>query len=105
MKTAMASLVLNQAKLKIRFVALSATIPNIEDIAEWIGPPETTKYFRFSEDVRPVKLNKIVMGYYFNPQHQSIFRFDMSLNYKLPGLISKYSNGKPTLVSARMYFN
>ncbi|KAL1512518.1 hypothetical protein ABEB36_002100 [Hypothenemus hampei] len=95
MKTVASSLIV---KKSIRFVALSATIPNIEDIAEWIGPSETTKYFKFSEDVRPVQLNKIVLGYNFNAQTQSIFKFDMSLSYKLSELISKYSKGKPTLI-------
>ncbi|WVZ74587.1 hypothetical protein U9M48_022751, partial [Paspalum notatum var. saurae] len=39
----------------VRFIAVSATIPNIEDIAEWLrAPPEGIK--RFGEEMRPVKL-------------------------------------------------
>ncbi|XP_066152085.1 probable ATP-dependent DNA helicase HFM1 [Euwallacea fornicatus] len=98
MKTATESLKYKYSCGSIRFVALSATIPNIEDIAEWIGPAGTAKSFKFSEDVRPVKLNKVVLGYPFNSQSQSVFKFDMSLSYKISGLISKYSEGKPTLI-------
>ncbi|XP_066257533.1 probable ATP-dependent DNA helicase HFM1 [Euwallacea similis] len=98
MKTATESLKYNYGCDSIRFVALSATIPNIEDIAEWIGPAGTAKSFKFSEEARPVKLTKIVLGYPFNSQSQSVFKFDMSLSYKISGLISKYSEGKPTLI-------
>ncbi|RLM80527.1 hypothetical protein C2845_PM12G11660 [Panicum miliaceum] len=46
----------------VRFVAVSATIPNIEDIAEWLlAPPEGIK--RFGEEMRPVKLTTKVFGY------------------------------------------
>lgn len=34
-------------KQKVRFIALSATIPNVEDIAAWIGKPSHTKYYRW----------------------------------------------------------
>jgi len=46
MKTAVESLKLNCGSRNIRFVALSATIPNIQDIAEWIGYGDTVKYFK-----------------------------------------------------------
>lgn len=54
-------------------------------------------YFRLSEDLRPVKLRKIVIGYSFL-QHWSEFQFDMSLSYKLMGVINHFSEGKPSLV-------
>lgn len=51
----------------VRFVALSATVPNPEDIAEWLGrnpenpmSPATMKVF--GEEFRPVKLRKFVKG-------------------------------------------
>ncbi len=45
-----------------RFIALSATMPNVEDIAEWLdAPPEAT--FEFDEDYRPVELTAGVKTY------------------------------------------
>ena len=45
-----------------RIVALSATMPNIEDVADWLdAPPETT--FEFGEEYRPVPLNADVKTY------------------------------------------
>ncbi|XP_060524507.1 uncharacterized protein LOC132700928 [Cylas formicarius] len=89
---------MNANNPKIRFIALSATIANVEDVADWISGSCTTQYYKFSEEIRPVKLNKIVLGYPINSQVSSLFRFDMSLSYKLPSLILKYSEGKPTLI-------
>ncbi|RZB40049.1 ATP-dependent DNA helicase HFM1, partial [Asbolus verrucosus] len=76
---------------KIRFVAVSATITNIEDIAEWIGKSSNAKYYK------PVKLTKIVLGYPYGP-HSTPFKFDLALNYKLQSLMMQYSHGKPTLI-------
>jgi ATP-dependent DNA helicase HFM1/MER3 len=52
----------------VRFVALSATVPNSEDIAAWLGKDATTQHVpahreHFGEDFRPVKLQKFVYGY------------------------------------------
>ncbi|MEF8975536.1 MAG: DEAD/DEAH box helicase [Halapricum sp.] len=45
-----------------RIVALSATMPNIDDVAAWLdAPPETT--FSFGEEYRPVPLNADVKTY------------------------------------------
>jgi replicative superfamily II helicase len=45
-----------------RIVALSATMPNIDDVAAWLdAPPETT--FEFGEAYRPVKLHADVKTY------------------------------------------
>lgn len=56
-----------------------------------------TYFFRVSENLRPVKLQKVVLGYpcAFNT---TAFRFDMSLTYKLKHIIMEYSSGKPVLV-------
>ena len=44
---------------QVRFVAVSATIPNVRDIAQWLlVPPEGLK--EFGEEVRPVKLRTLV---------------------------------------------
>ncbi|KAK9883512.1 hypothetical protein WA026_001688 [Henosepilachna vigintioctopunctata] len=81
-------------KQNIRFLAASATFPNIKDVGQWLCD---AKYFSFENNTRPVKLNTIVLGYPYN-KSSTPFKFDMTLNYKLPALILKYSNGKPTLI-------
>lgn len=82
---------------KIRYVAVSATVCNIEDVAEWLDKKNTICY-KFSEDVRPVKIEKLVFGYPYNAKTCTPFKFDLSLNYKLPNLIINYSLGKPVLI-------
>ena len=47
------------------------------------------------ESHRPVRLRKVVLGY---PDSSSDFKFDLSLNYRLSGVIHTYSDDKPTLV-------
>jgi ATP-dependent DNA helicase HFM1/MER3 len=52
----------------VRFIALSATVPNAEDIATWLGKSSTMPYQpaclqTFGEEFRPVKLQKFVYGY------------------------------------------
>jgi replicative superfamily II helicase len=45
-----------------RVVALSATMPNVEDVADWLdAPPDNT--FSFGDDYRPVPLNADVRTY------------------------------------------
>lgn len=55
----------------VRFVALSATVPNSEDIAVWLGKDATNQHMpahreHFGEEFRPVKLQKFVYGYQSN---------------------------------------
>lgn len=54
-------------------------------------------YFRIPDEMRPVKLKKIVLGYDSSP-HLTYFRFDMTLNYQLVDVINRYSSGKPTMI-------
>ncbi|KAI7705064.1 nucleotide-sugar transporter, partial [Hortaea werneckii] len=62
----------------VRFIALSATVPNSEDIAKWIGKDHVNAYLPavrecFGEEFRPVRLQKHVRGYQGPPND---FAFD-----------------------------
>ena len=87
----------------IRIIAVSATIPNIQDIAEFLGIEklENNKINScvkiFGEEYRPVKVDKIVLGFKRN-SNQNEFTFEKYLDYRTAGIIEKYSEGKPTLI-------
>lgn len=85
---------------QVRFVALSATVPNSHDIALWLGKDHTDAHLpahreTFGEEFRPVKLQKHVHGFESNGNDYS---FDAALTSKLPGLISKHTHKKPMMV-------
>uniref|UniRef100_A0A2A4IWG5 Helicase C-terminal domain-containing protein n=1 Tax=Heliothis virescens TaxID=7102 RepID=A0A2A4IWG5_HELVI len=83
---------------RIRFVAVSATVSNPEDVANWLGTSDKPAvFYKFGDECRPVKLKRIVEGYPCS-EGTSIFKFDIILNYKLWPVIQKYHCGKPTLI-------
>uniref|UniRef100_A0A3B4ZIL6 Probable ATP-dependent DNA helicase HFM1 n=1 Tax=Stegastes partitus TaxID=144197 RepID=A0A3B4ZIL6_9TELE len=87
-----------EAGLSMRFVAVSATIPNISDIADWLSNEGgQATYLDMDESHRPVKLRKVVLGFPCSP-NQTEFKFDLSLNYKMANIIQTYSDQKPALV-------
>lgn len=81
----------------LRFIAISATCPNIEDIAAWLhdcnGNSATVK--KFGEEFRPVKLEKIVITV---PQNGNDFAYDAILNHSLPNIIKTHAKNKPMLI-------
>ncbi|KAE8148248.1 Sec63 Brl domain-containing protein [Aspergillus avenaceus] len=84
----------------VRFIALSATIPNSEDIATWIGKDPTNQHVpahreHFGEEFRPVKLQRFVYGY---QSHGNDFAFDKMCNSKLPHIIATHSCRKPMMI-------
>ena len=81
----------------MRVIAISATIENIRDVAEWLGVPPSG-LMTFGEEMRPVKLTTVVRGY---PQSRNDFLFERRLNDHLAGVIAGHSKGKPTLVFCR----
>nr|XP_006818661.1 PREDICTED: probable ATP-dependent DNA helicase HFM1-like [Saccoglossus kowalevskii] len=101
MKTIQTALKENQSLAKhskLRFLAISATITNICDIGEWLGEvSEPAVMHKMDDTHRPVRLRKVVLGFPCH-ENQSEFKFDLSLNYKLSGVIQTYSDQKPTLV-------
>lgn len=92
-----------KTRRNIRIVAVSATIPNIEEVSQWIGQPGSKggsiptiedSYLAvsacnlvFGEEYRPVKLERYCYGY---PQleNESDFQFESKLN-KVYGPYSK----------------
>ena len=84
----------------VRFVALSATVPNSEDIATWLGKNHTSQHLpaireKFGEDFRPVRLQKHVVGI---PYRGNDFGFETACDPKLPDIVGKYSHKKPIMV-------
>ncbi|KAI8964500.1 P-loop containing nucleoside triphosphate hydrolase protein [Daldinia sp. FL1419] len=84
----------------IRFVALSATVPNIEDIAKWLGrdhsnQQDAARTEAFGEELRPVKLQRYVYGY---EGCSNDFSFEKSLDGKLAMLLAKHSEKKPIMI-------
>lgn len=85
---------------KVRFIALSATVPNSGDIATWLGKnctnPHTPAHQEvFGEEFRPVKLVKAVHGF---DSRLGDHPFDSYLNGQLWKHIELHSQKKPMMV-------
>ncbi|KAI0310640.1 Sec63 Brl domain-containing protein, partial [Amylostereum chailletii] len=86
----------------VRFVTVSATVPNINDIASWVGNKAGSgpaKVFEFGEDYRPCKLTRFVYGFP-RSKNQNDFTFASNLSYRLFPLLQQHSANKPILVFA-----
>lgn len=82
-----------------RIIAVSATIPNFSSLATWLRCPKSgqpAKILKFPDSMRPVPLKTQVVAVPMNGKNG--FTFDFSLNYKLPEIISRHSDKKPTLI-------
>lgn len=85
----------------VRFVALSATVPNFHDVATWLGKSSAEPHVpapseKFGEEFRPVKLQRHVCGYVCNSNND--WAFEKQLDARLTEVIAKYSEGKPIMV-------
>ncbi|KAI3647786.1 hypothetical protein MP228_008007 [Amoeboaphelidium protococcarum] len=81
------------ASLQPRIIAVSATVPNLDEIAIWLN----AKVLKFGPQYRPVPLQKVVIGYNYKNGSNS-YAFDAFLNSQLPNILQKYSHGKPALI-------
>ena len=81
----------------MRFIAVSATVPNAADVATWLGVPRQGLLI-YGEEMRPVKLNTVVKGY---SRTKTDFLFEKRLNEFIYAVIAEYSQGKPSLVFCR----
>lgn len=91
-------LVHKKNKSDLRIIAVSATIPNISDISNWLN----AKILEFSDSMRPVPLKIHSLAVPMNGKNG--FSFDYSLNYKLPEVIKKYSNEQPALIVKSIFY-
>jgi ATP-dependent DNA helicase HFM1/MER3 len=81
--------------LPLRIVGVSATVPNIADLGEWIGAP-TCNVCAFGAEFRPVPLT--VQAISGGSKFTNEFVFDRGLNVRIPDLLRQHSNGRPALV-------
>lgn len=78
----------------MRIIALSATLPNLADIGEWLGCGQDSIHY-FDESFRPVPLavHTLSMGSMSNA-----FLFDKSLDERVGPLVQRYGDGKQVLI-------
>ncbi|XP_017488829.1 PREDICTED: probable ATP-dependent DNA helicase HFM1, partial [Rhagoletis zephyria] len=82
----------------LRFIAISATVPNVSDVAAWLDSSNGMGV-TISQNLRPVKLEKIVLGYDPIPSARaSEYRFEIQLSYKVEAIIRAHSDSKPVIV-------
>jgi ATP-dependent DNA helicase HFM1/MER3 len=79
----------------LRIVGVSATVPNIQDVGEWIGAP-ASNICSFGPEFRPVPLT--VQAISGGSKFTNPFVFDKGLGFRIPDLLRQHSNGRPALV-------
>ncbi|KAH8117083.1 P-loop containing nucleoside triphosphate hydrolase protein [Phellopilus nigrolimitatus] len=87
--------------LDIRLLLVSATVPNIRDIADWVGNPSidskaSATVYEFGEEFRPCKITRHIYGY--PRKNQNDFQFARTLDFKVYPILQQHSCGKPTLI-------
>lgn len=80
-----------ELKKDIRIVAVSATIPNLSELAEWLN----ADYLEFDDSYRPCKLEKLVLGF---PNTKSYWIFEKTLTKHLKRVIEEHADGMQVLV-------
>jgi len=81
-------------RTELRIIALSATLPNLSDIGDWLCcRPEAVHYFDSSFRPIPLTVHTVAMGSAGNP-----FLFEKSLDLKVRGIIDRYGDKKQVLI-------
>lgn len=87
----------------LRIIALSATIPNIYDISNWLGnstsgsTSRTIKTLVYDDSYRAVTLKKVVYGYK-TAYASNPFIMENYYNMKLQEVLKVHSKNKPVLI-------
>ena len=78
---------------QLRVLAVSATIPNVGDIATWLEVPQSGCK-AYGEEMRPVQIQTIVKGF---PPAKNDFLFERRLNEKVFSVVQEHWGQKPVL--------
>ncbi|KAL6950248.1 hypothetical protein ACO0QE_000924 [Hanseniaspora vineae] len=90
---------MNRLCPNMKIIAVSATIPNISDIATWLRDYQTNEqalFLEYDESYRAVQLEKHVIGCSVHSKND--FQAETIYTSKLPSIVDKYSEGKPVLI-------
>lgn len=79
--------------VSMRVVAVSATLPNVVDIANFL---DAKKAYVFDSTYRPVPLTTHVVGLGYIGKNQ--FLFDKGLNRHVPDLMNRFAKGRSTII-------
>ncbi|XP_028968447.1 probable ATP-dependent DNA helicase HFM1 [Galendromus occidentalis] len=81
-----------------RFVAVSATVANPQEIGKWLGRNVAYKVREFDASSKACPVSTIVKAFPCSA-NKSSYSFDIGLDFKLPSIIMDYApRGKSTLV-------
>jgi replicative superfamily II helicase len=81
-------------RARIRIMAVSATVPNIAEVGEWLRTEIQTGCKSFPASDRPVPLKIRVLGY----SRKNQWTFGQYLDTRLMKVIEEYGNNRPALV-------
>ena len=90
---------MNRLCPNMKIIAVSATIPNIADIATWLRDYQTNEhalFLEYDESYRAVQLEKHVIGYPMSSNND--FQAESTYTSRIPSIVEKYSNAKPVLI-------
>jgi len=85
----------NNKEEELRIIALSATLPNLEDIGQWLGCSPSSIH-TFDDTFRPVPLEVVVEK--CAGGGSNAFLFEKSLDGLVNNVITAHSAGKPVLI-------